>query len=136
MIKLMQPFALPTMLHRVFVNASPALCLIRMFWLALFSYGSLSAQKTPPRKPTELRIPMTDQYQTGAVLNESGWNHVKLVVSGRQLKVYVNDMTKPAMIVPELEGPGLSGGISLNGAVNYANLDIRPDATAGIELMK
>lgn len=75
---------------------------------------------------------LTDEYQTGATLVETGWNHVKLVVSGRQLKAYVNDMSKPALIVPELESPEKSGGISLSGAVNYANLVIKPDVTEGL----
>lgn len=75
---------------------------------------------------------LADEYQAGATMFEAGWNHVKLVISGRQMKAYVNDMSKPALIVPELESPALSGGISLSGAVNYANLVIRPDVTEGI----
>ncbi len=75
---------------------------------------------------------LTDEYQTGATMNEAGWNHVKLVISGRQMKAYVNDMSKPALIVPELEGPEMSGGISLSGSVNYANFVIKPDVTEGI----
>lgn len=75
---------------------------------------------------------LTDEYQTGATITESGWNHVKLVVSGRQMKAYVNDMSKPALIVPELESPETSGAISLNGLVNYANLVIKPEVTEGI----
>ncbi|WP_298609982.1 hypothetical protein [uncultured Spirosoma sp.] len=75
---------------------------------------------------------MTDEYQTGATIAETGWNHVKLVISGRQMKAYVNDMSKPALIVPELESPELSGSISLSGAVNYANFVIKLDATEGL----
>ncbi|MBD2702321.1 hypothetical protein IC229_16855 [Spirosoma sp. BT702] len=75
---------------------------------------------------------LTDEYQTGATMYESGWNHVKLVVSGRQMKAYVNDMSKPALIVPELESPKMSGGISLSGSVNYANFVIKPDVTESI----
>ena len=46
---------------------------------------------------------MADEYQAGATINQTGWNHVKLVVSGKQMKVYVNDMTKAALYVPELK---------------------------------
>ncbi|GAB3995550.1 hypothetical protein GCM10028807_35990 [Spirosoma daeguense] len=76
---------------------------------------------------------LADEYQAGGTLFEAGWNHVKLVISGRQMKAYLNDMSQPALVVPELESPALSGGISLGGgAVNYANLVIRPDVTEGI----
>ncbi len=75
---------------------------------------------------------LSDEYQTGATIHQTGWNHVKLVVSGNQLKAYVNDMSKPALIVPQLEGGRKSGGISLSGNVIYANLTITPDTTEGL----
>lgn len=75
---------------------------------------------------------LTDEYQAGAVIHQDGWNHVKLVVSGKQMKVYVNDMSKPALRVPELEGGQDSGGISLTGNVVYANLVIKPKDTEGL----
>jgi hypothetical protein len=72
---------------------------------------------------------LTDEYQAGAMLNILGWNHVKLVVSGKQMKVYVNDMGRPAMIVPKLEGERSEGGISFaGGEVTIANVVLRPDA--------
>jgi hypothetical protein len=33
------------------------------------------------------------QYQTRAPLRENGWNHIKMVVSGRRMNVFVNDAT-------------------------------------------
>jgi hypothetical protein len=75
---------------------------------------------------------LSDEYQSGATIKQEGWNHVKLVVSGKQMKAYVNDMTKPALVVPELEGWRDSGHISLSGNVIYANLTIKPDATEGL----
>lgn len=75
---------------------------------------------------------LTDEYQAGALIHQDGWNHVKLVVSGKQMKVYVNDMSKPALRVPELEGERDAGNISLTGNVVYANLVIKPDATEGL----
>jgi hypothetical protein len=75
---------------------------------------------------------LTDEYQSGTTIYQQGWNHVKLVVSGKQMKVYVNDMTRPALIVPELEGQRDAGLISLSGNVIYANLVIKPNATEGL----
>lgn len=75
---------------------------------------------------------LTDEYQAGAVIHQEGWNRVKLVISGKQMKAYVNDMTKPALTVPELEGWWESCSISLSGNVIYANLVIKPDAVEGL----
>lgn len=76
---------------------------------------------------------LTDEYQAGATLNIPGWNHVKLVVSGKQLKAYVNDMNRPALIVPELEGGMERGGISFQGGiVTITNLVIKPDSVEGL----
>lgn len=76
---------------------------------------------------------LTDEYQAGTTLRIPGWNRVKLVVSGKQMKAYVNDMSRPAMIVPGLEGGTTSGGIFfMGGEVTIANLVIRPNATEGL----
>lgn len=94
---------------------------------------------TSPESPTTLQYcaviddlsiwDLTDEYQAGATLNIPGWNHVKLVVSGKQMKAYVNDMSRPAMIVPGLEGGTIAGGIFFQGGeVTMANLVIRPGA--------
>lgn len=75
---------------------------------------------------------LCDEYQAGAEIKQEGWNHVKLVVSGRQMRAYVNDMSVPALEIPELESTCEKGGISLTGNVIYANFKITPDATGGL----
>lgn len=46
---------------------------------------------------------------------------------------YVNDMAKPALVVPELEGTLTTGGISLGGGqVKLANLVLKPDAVENL----
>ena len=72
---------------------------------------------------------LTDDYQAAASLHEGKWNHVKLVISDRQMKVYVNDMTRAAIYVPALEGLTKSGSVALTGNVVYANFLVRPNAT-------
>ncbi len=52
---------------------------------------------------------LSDEYQGGAQINQQGWNHVKLVVAGKQMRAYVNDMKLPVLIVPELEGSETKG---------------------------
>ncbi len=75
---------------------------------------------------------LTDEYQAGTNIYQEGWNHIKLVVNGKQMRAYVNDMEKPALIIPELESWRESGGISLSGNVIYANFEIKPDVTEGL----
>lgn len=72
---------------------------------------------------------ITDEYQAGARLVIPGWNHVKLVISGKQMRAYVNDMSRPALLVPELEGGNADGVIFFEGGpVTIANVVLRPDA--------
>lgn len=72
---------------------------------------------------------MTDDYQAAVNLNETSWNHIKLVIHGKQMRVYVNDMKKPSLWVPAMEGITEKGGIGLEGNVIYANVKITPNAT-------
>ena len=72
---------------------------------------------------------VTDDYQAAASIYEGKWNHVKLVINGKQMKVYVNDTQRAALHVPALEGITKSGRISLTGNVVYANFIVRPYAT-------
>ncbi|MBO0930065.1 hypothetical protein J2I48_03625 [Fibrella sp. HMF5036] len=75
---------------------------------------------------------LADDYQTGATIYQQGWNHVKLVVSGRQMKAYVNDMKTPALHIPHLEAVTTTGGLSLAGNVIYANVQIDPTRTESL----
>src|SRR6476660_9569048 len=68
------------------------------------------------------------QYQSRAPLRENGWNHIKIVVSGRRMNVFVNDVPSPTLEVDRLEGDATSGGLRLQGPATFANLVITPDA--------
>lgn len=77
---------------------------------------------------------LTDEYQAGAKLNIPAWNHVKLVLSGKQMKAYVNDMSRPALVVPKLEGGREKGGISFSGGeVAIANVVLKPDVVENLD---
>lgn len=75
---------------------------------------------------------MLPQYQTTAWFNKDDWNHVKLVISGRQMRVYVNDTSKPVLEVPYLEGNTWHGGIAFDGQAIIANVVVKPDQTEGL----
>jgi len=60
------------------------------------------------------------------------WNHVKLVVSGRRLRVWVNGGA-PALDVTRLEGEAHDGAIVLQGAGFLANVKVTPGAVEGLD---
>jgi hypothetical protein len=72
------------------------------------------------------------QYQARAPLRENGWNHIKMVVSGRRLNVFVNDAAAPTLEVGRLEGDAMKGGLRLQGPATFANMVITPDAVDGL----
>lgn len=69
------------------------------------------------------------QFQGPAVLKKDDWNHIKLVVSGEQMHVYVNSEDEPTLIVPQLVGNASHGSLAFEGGGIFANLVITPDAT-------
>jgi hypothetical protein len=72
------------------------------------------------------------RYQTRAPLRENGWNHIKMVVSGRRMNVFVNDAALPTLEVGRLEGEAIKGGLRLQGPGTFANMVITPDAVDGL----
>lgn len=72
------------------------------------------------------------QYENRAPLRENGWNHIRMVVSGRRMKVFVNDATSPTLEVGRLEGDAMKGGLHLQGPGTFANLVITPGAVDGL----
>ena len=72
------------------------------------------------------------QYQTRAPLREIGWNHIKMVISGRRMNIFVNDAPSPTLQVGRLEGDAMKGGLRLQGPATFANLVITPGAVDGL----
>ena len=72
------------------------------------------------------------QYENRAPLRENGWNHIKMVVSGRRMNVFVNDGTSPTLQVGRLEGDAMTGGLRLQGPGTFANLVITPGVVDGL----
>lgn len=72
------------------------------------------------------------EYQTGAPVKASGWNHVKLVISGKRMNVFVNREAAPSLVVASLEGDAPSGAIQLRGDARFTNVSVVPDAVEGL----
>lgn len=75
---------------------------------------------------------ISDIYQSGASLDQSDWNHVRIVVHGHQMRIYINNDDQPGMTVPYLESGMTTGQIAFNGNVYLSNIVITPNATDGL----
>ena len=71
------------------------------------------------------------QYQAQAFILD-GWNHVKLVISGKRMNVYVNWLPTPVLTIGHLESESRRGGIAFHDPAIYANLRVMPDAVEGL----
>ncbi len=72
------------------------------------------------------------QFQAGGPVRATGWNHVRAVVSGHRLRVYVNGSPRPMLAVDTLEGEPGSGSLAFNGPALYRDLVVRADDAAGM----
>jgi hypothetical protein len=68
------------------------------------------------------------QYQKRAPIFADGWNHVRLVISGKRMNVFV----QPTLAVGELLGNTQQGGLELHGPAAFANLLVSPGKTDGL----
>jgi hypothetical protein len=50
------------------------------------------------------------RYQSSAPLRQGGWNHVKLVISGRRMNIFINGAREPTLKIGRLEGDNDGGG--------------------------
>ena len=72
------------------------------------------------------------QYQASAPFREHEWNHIRLVISGKRMDVYVNGRTEPSLRVAHLEGDASTGTIAFEGTAYYANLTLAPGVINGL----
>jgi hypothetical protein len=75
------------------------------------------------------------EYQRAAPFRDASWNHVKLVISGRRMNVYINHTAQPVLAVDELEGIGGAGNVELEGPGLFTNIVISPGKTEGLSPM-
>ena len=71
-------------------------------------------------------------YQAPAPITPSAWNHIRLVISGRRMAVYVNGLTAPSLSVGRLEGDATRGALQFYGSGAYANVTVEPDVVDGL----
>lgn len=74
---------------------------------------------------------MYPNYQTAADFKRDDWTHIKLVVSGMQMLVYVNDK-HATLQVPRLEGNTKNGSIAFEGNCFVSNVVVKLNETEGL----
>lgn len=72
------------------------------------------------------------QYQGPAPVNDNGVNHIKMVISGQRMNIYVNGSKTPSLAIGRLEGDTLEGGLLMQGPGAFANLTVTPGAVEGL----
>jgi hypothetical protein len=72
------------------------------------------------------------QYQGPAPLRQNEWNHVKVVVSGRRMNLFVNGAMSPTLAIGSLEGDTKEGDLVLVGPGAFATFKVAPDAVDGL----
>jgi hypothetical protein len=75
------------------------------------------------------------QYQTHAPINPTGWNHIKLVLSGARMQVFINGARSPTLAVGTLVGGFPDGTIRFHGPASYSHLSIAPNVVDGLPAM-
>lgn len=71
-------------------------------------------------------------FQGPANIKLNDWNHIKLVVSGAQMIVYVNDRRTTTLEIPQLEGNASSGRVAFDGKCIVANVSVKPGVVEGL----
>jgi hypothetical protein len=95
------------------------------------SSGTINAVQYMPEKKDEFNWwdYEADKYQAKATLPATAWFHIKAVVKGRQLTVYVDHQPKPVMIYtaldPELKNGSVGFWFGNSDACAYKNLIIK-----------
>jgi hypothetical protein len=72
------------------------------------------------------------QYQAAAPIRDGEWNHIKIVLSGKRMNVFVNHEASPSLRIGRLEGDATEGGLALTGMGYFANFTVTPGATEGL----
>jgi hypothetical protein len=85
-----------------------------------------------PQTHNTLLWDLFPQYQAPASIRDGEWNHIKIVLSGKRMNVYVNHEASPSLKVGRLEGDAAEGGLALTGAGYFANFVVTPGATEGL----
>ena len=95
------------------------------------STGTINAIQYMPEKKEDFNWwdYEAEKYQPKATLPAIGWFHVKAIVNGRELKVYVNHETTPSMVYKDLDRDLKQGSVGYwfgnSASCAYKNLTVK-----------
>ncbi|GAB3796591.1 hypothetical protein GCM10028819_14460 [Spirosoma humi] len=72
------------------------------------------------------------EYQAPALLRPGEWNHLKLVISGSRLQVFLNQAPQAVLDIPKLEATARQGSIAFEGASYVANVQVKPNIVESV----
>lgn len=75
---------------------------------------------------------MLPDYQAAANFNKGQWTHIKMIVSGSQMLVYVNEKSRPTLYITRLEGNTKQGSLAFGGQCFISNVIVRPNEVEGL----
>ncbi|HXB07715.1 MAG TPA: hypothetical protein VNW04_11375 [Puia sp.] len=103
----------------------------RPVWARDHPYAMEAVQYTPIVKGV-MYWDALPHYQTYSDFSVDKPNHVKIVLSGRQMRVWVNHPERPTLEVPYLEGNTTRGTIGFQGKHIVSNLVVKPGQVEGL----
>ena len=75
-------------------------------------------------------------YTNSGTYSEGEWIPVRLEVEGTQARVFVEDLTEPALVIPYLEGRGERGALALtgpkDGSAYFSNFRYATEVKSGV----
>lgn len=108
---------------------------IESFYFRMARAGNPTAGDAIQYTPYIDGVNMWDMYghfQTNATYSKEQWNHVKLVISGSRMLMYINSPNKPTLEVDKLEGNTTTGKIGFEGDMLVSNLTLKPNEVEGL----
>lgn len=73
------------------------------------------------------------ETQSAAPIHTLSWNHIRVVVLGRTMRVYVNHASRPTLAVDHMEGATTSGALIFGGPARYAHLVVTPAPAPAVD---
>jgi hypothetical protein len=104
---------------------------LRTNWAVGHPYAVEAVQYTPIVKNV-MYWDALPHYQTFSDFTLTKPSHVKMIVSGKQMKVWVNHPERPTLEVPRLEGDVTHGTLAFQGKQIITNLVVKPGQVEGL----
>ena len=103
----------------------------RPVWAHNHPYAMEAVQYTPVVKGV-MYWDALPHYQTFSDFSVDKPNHVKIILSGKQMRVWVNHPERPTLEVPYLEGNTTHGTLAFQGKHIISNLVVKPGQVEGL----